>query len=256
MPRSLIGSLLMPSEGFYETPLPQLEERPVRTFLPTGYEHNYAYPLIVMFHATGGSDEQVLRYAPRISRRNHVAVSLRGPEVLAGRDDDGLKAFGWAGASDAWLAEYTVKAIQETRKNYHIHTERIYLMGVHDGAAVAYRLAMARPELFAGVVAINGALPRPAEGPLFPKDNVGNLRVLIAHGAANEVIPLETARRDFLALHTAGADVTLNTYPTTHQLHADTLHDVNRWMVRNIDADNCYDCGDADAEDDDDAVVS
>lgn len=244
MPRSLIGSLLMPSEGFYETPLPQMEERPVRTFLPTGYEHNYAYPLIVMFHGNGSSDEQVLRYAPRISRRNHIAISLRGAENLNTRDDDGMRAFGWGQPSDQWLLEYTVKAIQETRRHYHVHSERIYLMGVHEGASMAYRLAMIKPELFAGVISVNGTLPRPSEGPLFPQDNMGSLRALIAHGAANEVVPLEMARRDFLALHTAGADVTLNTYPSTHRMHADTLRDINRWMIRNINADNVYDCSD------------
>lgn len=250
MPRSLIGSLLMPVEGFYETPVPQLEERSVRTFLPTGYEHNYAYPLIVMFHANGHSDEQVLRYAPRMSRRNFIAISLRGPDVLNTRDEDGLRSFGWNSATEQWLQHYTMKAIQETRKNYHIHSERIYLMGIQDGATAAYRIAMSRPEWFAGMISINGTLPRPAEGPLFTNDQLNHLRVLIAHGAANEVVPLEMARRDFLAWHTAGADVTLNTYPSTHRMHADTLRDVNRWLIRNIDNDNQYDAQDDDTEDD------
>ena len=65
---------------------------PVQTFLPTGYEPNYPYPLIVLFHSHGGSDEQVLRFAPRISRRNCMYVSLRGPVALNSRDDDGLPA--------------------------------------------------------------------------------------------------------------------------------------------------------------------
>ena len=61
MPRSLLSTLMLPTEGVYASKLPHLNSLPVQTFLPTGYEHNYAYPLVVLFHPHWGSDEQVLR---------------------------------------------------------------------------------------------------------------------------------------------------------------------------------------------------
>ena len=79
MPRTLFSTLMAPTEGVYASQLPHLSSLPVQTFLPTGYEANYAYPLVVLFHQHGGSDEQVLRLAPRISRRNCLYLSLRGP---------------------------------------------------------------------------------------------------------------------------------------------------------------------------------
>lgn len=246
MPRTLFSTLMAPSEGVYESKLPHLSSLPARTFLPTGYEPNYAYPLIVLFHPHGGSDEQVLRLAPRISRRNAIYLSLRGPVPLNATDDDGLPAFGWGepGEHDGCLGEYLLKAVEQTRREFHIHSERVYLTGVAEGAAVAYRMALRMPGKFAGVVSINGTLPRPAEGPLFRDDEVRDLRVLIAHGAANEVVPLEFARRDFLALYGAGADVLLSTYPCTHAVHPNMLRDINRWVIRNADHDACWDAED------------
>jgi phospholipase/carboxylesterase len=243
MPRSVLSTLMLPTEGVYASKLPHLNSLPVRTFLPTGYEHNYAYPLIVFFHAHGASDEQVLRLAPRISRRNCLYLSLRGPATLNSRDDDGLPAYGWgeAGEHDTQLGEYLLKAVEQTRREFHIHSERVYLAGVAEGAAVAYRMALQLPQRFAGVISINGTLPRPAEGPLFRDDQVKDLRVLIAHGAANEVVPLELARRDFLALYGAGADVLLSTYPCTHTVHPNMLRDINRWVIRNVDHDTPWD---------------
>ena len=89
-----------PAEGFYTTQLPALKGRPVRTFLPTDYQSRYAYPLVVLFHGNGGSEESVGRLAPRLSRRNFIAISLRGPQSLDKRAD-GREAFGWkADASD------------------------------------------------------------------------------------------------------------------------------------------------------------
>jgi len=248
MPRTLFSALMVPSEGIYASQLPHLHSLPVQTFLPTGYERNYPYPLIVLFHSRGGSDEQVLRYAPRISRRNCLYVSLRGPVALNARDDDGLPSYSWGepGEHDALMADYLVKAVEKTRREFHIHSERVYLAGVAEGAAVAYRMALRMPHRFAGVVSINGTLPRPDEGPLFKDDEVKDLRVLIAHGAANEMVPLELARRDFLALYGAGADVLLSTYPCTHTVHTNMLRDINRWVIRNVDEEACWDAEEED----------
>ena len=69
---------------------------PVRTFLPTGYEPHYPYPLLVFFHGHGGNEEQILRLAPRLSRRNYICISLRGPQDLGVRDD-GRSAYAWGG---------------------------------------------------------------------------------------------------------------------------------------------------------------
>ena len=250
MPRTLFSTLMLPSEGVYQSKLPHLNSLPVRTFLPTGYEANYAYPLIVLFHPHGGSDEQVLRLAPRISRRNCLYLSLQGPVALNSRDDDGLPAYGWGDGTehDARTEEYLLKAVEQTRREFHVHSERVYLAGVAEGASVAYRMALRLPQKFAGVIAINGTLPRPAEGPLFRDDEVKDLRVLIAHGAANEVVPLELARRDFLALYGAGADVLLSTYPCTHTVHPNMLRDINRWVIRNVDHDACWDVEEEDEE--------
>lgn len=251
MPRTLFSTLMLPSEGVYASSLPHLKSLPVRMFLPTGYEPNYPYPLIVFFHSHGGSDEQILRLAPRISRRNCLYLSLRGPVALNGRDEDGLPSYGWgeAGEHDGQLAEYLLRAVEQARREFHIHSERVYLAGVAEGAGVAYRMALRLPRRFAGVVSINGTLPRPADGPLFQDDEVRDLRVLIAHGAANEVVPLELARRDFLALYGAGADVLLSTYPCTHTVHPNMLRDINRWVIRNVDQDAGWDADDEEFDD-------
>ena len=251
MPRSLFSALILPSEGVYSATIPHMISQPVRTYLPGGYEPNYAYPLIVMFHGHGGSAEQVLRYGPRISRRNHIYISLDGPDALNYRDDDGLPAMSWGtgGEHDAMVGEYLVSAVEQIRREFHVHTERVYLAGVAEGAEVAYRMALRYPRKFAGVIAINGTLPRSIDAPVFKTDEVKDLRVLIAHGAANEVVPMELARRDYLSLHGAGADVVMNAYPSAHHVHPHMLRDINRWVIHNVDVDSLWDSCEEDFED-------
>ncbi len=220
-----------PAEGFYTSEVEAPRRLPVRTFLPTGYEPKYPYPLLVFFHGHGGSEEQILRLAPRLSRRNYICIGLRGPQLLGTRAD-GRTGYGWGspGQYDTLLEEYVLRAVEQSRRHYHVHSERIYLAGFCEGATIAYRLGLAYPTKFGGIISLNGAMARRG-GPLLKLHEVRQLRVLIGHGIANAIVPLGNARADFRLLYAAGAAVRMHTYAATHRLHVDMLRDVNRWIM-------------------------
>jgi phospholipase/carboxylesterase len=220
-----------PEEGYYDTEVQAPRPLPIRTFAPVGYEPRYPYPLIVLLHGDGGSEEQILRLAPRISRRNFVSIGLRGP-VCTGLNRKGVLGYSWGDASDLPLIEdYLFNAIRETRLQYHVHSERIILAGFAEGATLAYRMGLQFPEQFAGVIALNGHLPR-EDRPLLRLPAVRSLNVFIGHGIANSVVPSSMVRDDYRLLWTAGLEVETHTYPTNHRLHKDMLRDVNRWIIR------------------------
>ncbi len=219
-----------PAEGFYSSKVEVHRPLPVRTFLPFGYEPRYAYPLVVFFHGEGSNEKQILRLAPRLSRRNFISIGLRGP-VSLGEDVKEKRGYSWGGPAHLELVEeYMVRAVQQTRLKYHVHSERIYLAGFAEGATMAYRMALASPDKIAGVVSLNGCMPRHSR-PLLRMPEVRDLRAWIGHGIANSVVPLSLAREDHRLLWSAGLDAEMQTYPTTHRLHADMLRDLNRWIV-------------------------
>jgi phospholipase/carboxylesterase len=239
MPHPPPSSLLSrPPEGYYTSEVPAPCGWPLRTFLPVGYEPNYAYPLLVFFHDHGGNEEQILRLAPRLSRRNYICIALRGPEALPARAD-GRPAFTWGADArlDALVEDYVLGAVEQTRRFCHVHSERIYLAGFREGATLAYRLGLAHPRCFAGLIALNGCMPR-RDRPLLRLPEVRNLRVLIGHGLANAVVPLTLARDDARLLYTAGLAVRLRTYAATHRIHPDMLKDIDRWVMRHINDDH------------------
>jgi len=222
-------------EGFYTSEVQAPQGRPLRTFLPTGYEPNYPYPLLVFLHGHGSSEEQILRLAPRLSRRNYICIGLRGPQTVASHAaEDQAYSWGLDGSNDdSSVEDYVLRSIEQTRRLYHVHSERIYLAGFREGATLAYRLGLLYPERFGGIISLNGSLPRRG-GPLLRLPEVRNLRVLIGHGIANALVPLTLAKEDYRLLYTAGLDIRLNTYPTTHRIHADMLRDVDRWIMQQI----------------------
>lgn len=204
----------------------------MRTFLPTGYEPNYPYPLLVFLHGEGGSEESVLDLAPRLSRRNFICIGLRGLQTL------GNGAFSWGDETQQdQVDEYILRSIEATRRRYHVHSERIYLAGFNEGSEPAFRLALSQPEKFAGLVALNGCLPTRGR-PLLRPDELRALRVLIAHGLDNQRTPVSAARADQRLLYTAGLDVEFKCYATNDAIHTDMLRDLNRWIIDRINDEN------------------
>jgi phospholipase/carboxylesterase len=229
-PTRLREPLRRPAEGFYRSTLEGTRGLPLLTFLPTGYEPRYAYPLLVFFHQEGANEKQMMRLVPNVSRRNYICLGLRGPErVLRPNGNFGNS---WEGdeATDSLIEEYVFAAIEQTCQLLPIHSDRIFLAGLCEGALPAYRMAFRYPEKFAGIMAFNGQLPK--GGLLWRLPSLRRLQVFMGHGIANAMVPLTTAQRDYRLLYTAGLNVHLQTYATTHRLHPDMFRDLNRWTMQ------------------------
>ena len=218
-----------PIEGFSTTHLPSAPDRPVRLFLPADYQPKYAYPLVVLFHAEGGDEDAAARWVPGLSRRNYIAACPRG-SIPLGPGATGRPGFSWD-EQGSRIDEYLMATVAHARREYHIHSERIYFVGTGSGASVAYRLALAMAKDVAGVVALNSRLPIPSKLSPSRLKALRSLRFFVGHGVNNPVIPLETARTASRLLDAAGAEVQMTTYPTTHRLLPDMFRDVNRWIM-------------------------
>jgi phospholipase/carboxylesterase len=224
-----------PVEGFRSSFLASHPDRPVRTFLPTDYQPRYPYPLVVIFHGHGGNEEQAGRLAPQISRRNFISIALRGSQTVE-RRVDGRPGFGWG--NESAVEDYLIAAVEETRRAYHVHSERVYLLGLNEGAEVAFRVGLALADRIAGIVSLNGRMPRSAGTPLLQMNQVRRLPVLMGHGTDNPMVPLADARKDYRLLYAAGAAVRFLSYPTTHRLHPNMLRDVNAWIIGRVNKES------------------
>jgi phospholipase/carboxylesterase len=201
-------------------------------FAPLHYESGYGYPLIVWLHGRGCDERQLLRVMPQISMRNYVAIAPRG---LAAAADGGCQGFGWRQTDDdIQQAEQRVfDCIAAAAEKLHVAEQRVFVAGFDCGGTMAFRLAMSRPERFAGVLSLGGPLPA-GRSPFGNLVAARKLPMFLAVGRHSIEYPAEAVCENLRLLHSAGMSVTLRQYPCGHELTPQMLGDMDRWIMEQV----------------------
>jgi phospholipase/carboxylesterase len=198
-------------------------------FTPKHYERNYAYPLIVWLHGPDDDERQVTRVLPHISDRNYVAVGPRG--TVAGA----VAGYSWSqDVDEIERAENRVTAaIAAARRWLNISPRRIFLAGFGAGGTMAFRLALAQPQRFAGVLSIAGAFPSTSR-PLARYHAARRLQVFLAAGREGRDYSEAHVCRDLRLFHAAAMSVSLRLYPCGDEVTTNMLSDMDRWIMEQV----------------------
>ena len=119
--------------------------------VPPEFNPHHTYPLIVALHEGGWTPERVLKWwggdedSPLQSQRHGYIVIA--PEYLPPKPGDPLPAL-----TDTIVWE----CLRDARRRFLIDSDRVFLSGHGRGAEAAFDVALARPDLFAGVIPISG----------------------------------------------------------------------------------------------------
>lgn len=189
-------------------------------------------PLTILIHGWTG-DENVMwifaNYLPRdgwvIAPRGPVSAPEGGYGWIPHREGfwpavDDLKAPAQAlvALADDWISEHK------------LGISRFSLMGFSQGAAMSLALALLYPQRIDRVAVLSGFLPPGAEAYL-PDRRLEGLPVYVAHGALDETVPVERARRSVEALERLGARVTYCEGQVGHKLSAECLRGLNQFFA-------------------------
>ena len=197
-------------------------------------------PLLIQLHGVGSNERDLFEYAELLDSRFQV-ISVRAPIEL------GPDSFAWFHVN--YLPQgYTIDTdeleeshiifvgfLGEAIAAYHADSERVYLNGFSQGAGMSLAVALAHPELIAGVSAMSGRI-LPDVIPWFapPKEMTG-LPLLVQHGAADTVIPIRYAREAQKVLEDLPVDLTYHEYEMAHEVTPESLDEVVAWLTARLD---------------------
>jgi phospholipase/carboxylesterase len=111
---------------------------------------------------------------------------------------------------------------------------RIVIAGFSQGGAIALHAALRHPERLAGVLALSTYLPLPER--LADEASPANrdLPILMCHGTADPVLPVQMGQASRDRLVALGYPVEWKTYPMQHQVSLAEIRDISLWLARQL----------------------
>ncbi len=127
--------------------------------VPPEFNPHHAYPVIISMHEGGLTPEHELRWwggneANPLQAQRHGYLVV-APEYLPPKFGDPLPA-----PTDLIVGE----VLRDVRRRFLIDSDRVFLSGHGRGGDAAFDVALARPDLLAGVLPISGGLISPKNG--------------------------------------------------------------------------------------------
>jgi phospholipase/carboxylesterase len=108
--------------------------------------------------------------------------------------------------------------------------QKVVLAGFSQGGAIVLQTALRQKERLAGVMALSTYLPLAATVEKEKSAESGKAPIFMAHGAFDDVIPLERAQRSREMLEKSGYQVEWHEYPMPHSVCAEELAHISAFL--------------------------
>ncbi|NLP62906.1 alpha/beta hydrolase [Paraburkholderia sacchari] len=180
------------------------DERDAVLFVPPGLDDDEPVALFVMFHGAGGFPEKVLPFIEEHACQ-HKFLVLAPHSIYPTWDI----VIGGNGPDLERLRE----ALTRVSSRYRIDPGHLAFAGFSDGASYALSIGVTNGDIVSHVIAFSGGFMS-----IFMQE--GAPKVFIAHGLADEQLPIETSGRANAArLRSAGYDVQYIEFNGLHVVH-------------------------------------
>lgn len=197
-------------------------------------------PLLLLLHGYGSNEEDLFSFAPELPQEYYV-VSVRAPYTLmpyghawyAIHFDANENKFSddeQAKESRDLIAAF----IDELLTKYPIDPQKVTLIGFSQGCILSLATALSYPEKIDRVVGLSGYLNENllAEGSL--KKANQHLKFFVSHGSADQVIPVEWARKTAPFIQQIQLPIVYKEYPVGHGVAPQNFYDFKNWLQETL----------------------
>ncbi len=199
------------------------------------------HPTILALHGWGANAQDLLGLAPHLGGGRFLVICPQGSlDVPIGPQVSG---YGWFPLTMGRPPD--VPAILSARdrlrafldsalERYPIDRKKLVVLGFSQGGVMAYGLALAAPERFAGVAVLSSWLPKELVGLFSQGESKPLPPILVQHGSADELIEIGRARDSIETLRTLTPQVTYREYDMAHEISRKSLADLTAWLEEKV----------------------
>jgi phospholipase/carboxylesterase len=193
-------------------------------------------PLILLLHGYGSNEEDLFSFATELPDEYYI-ISARAPYDLQygsyawyainfDADENKFSDNEQARSSRDLIAKF----IDELTRNYPIDSDKTSLLGFSQGAVLSYAVALSHPEKIQKVIALSGYLSDTIFENDYLKNDLSKLKIFASHGIADQVIPVDWARKTKPFLDKLGIAAVYKEYPIGHGISPQIFTDFKNWL--------------------------
>ncbi|MBP8925022.1 MAG: alpha/beta fold hydrolase [Pseudomonadales bacterium] len=129
-----------------------------------------------------------------------------------------------------------IRALVDREIERGIDSRSIVLAGFSQGGAVAYQVALTHPQPLAGLLALSSYFATALS--IVPHPANRGLPIEIHHGSHDPMVAEELGHQAHSTLLAMGYKADYRTYPMEHNVCAEQIPDISRWLQRVLPATN------------------
>jgi phospholipase/carboxylesterase len=201
--------------------------------IPSRRADTEAMPTVVLIHGRGADMHDLADLAPMFDAgggcRFIFPNAPKAFEPYPGMAMGWSWFEGWPPVHESLVAsrEEMLRFIDEVLEQYPTPAGKLIVGGFSQGALMALDAGLRTAQKLAGILAMSGGL---YEHDLPDLHAHASLPVFVGHGSADDVVPVNYARRARRLLEDAGIDVDYREYPMGHQIAAEEADDVRAFL--------------------------
>lgn len=194
---------------------------------------------VLALHGWGANGMDLLGLAPYLAGGRFLVLCPQGSVIVPLGPMDG---YGWFPlmvgappdpAAFAKGVDDVQRFLDAALQRYPIDRTKLVVFGFSQGGVIAYALALADPERFAGLVALSSWLPVELARTLPPRPR-DRLWTLVHHGTRDDLIGVERGRESVENLRRLQVPVTYREFDMGHEISGDSLVDLSTWLQDKI----------------------
>lgn len=197
-------------------------------------------PVLIMLHGYGSDENDLFSFAGELPEDLFI-ISAKAPYSMQpygnawyaihfdntdGKFSDDIQAIS---------SRETIKNfIDEVIENYPVDPENVNLLGFSQGSILSYAVALSYPEKVKNVVALSGYINQGILKDGYEKNDFSNLDFYCSHGSADQVIPVDWARKTKPFLDNLKIRNSYSEFPVGHGVAPQNFFELREWLQKRI----------------------
>jgi len=197
-------------------------------------------PALILLHGYGSDENDLFSFAEEMPEELFI-ISAKAPYPMQpygnawyaihfdnenGKFSDDIQAI----KSRDMIATF----IDQVIENYPVDASKINLLGFSQGSILSYAVALTYPEKIDNVIALSGYINKEIFGQDYLKNDLSQLAFYCSHGSADQVIPVEWARRTKPFFENLGVDFTYSEFPVGHGVAPQNFFELKEWLQKRL----------------------